>query len=192
MKNQSGTIKTNLELDRVVMGGSGGYRRLRGGSDHFSWQTDMHHNIYIKIIITGASEPANEEHDKHADSEPRGCRPPLHPRLRSLHRQRLCPHVLAIWPFLVPTSPSSPYYFLTIEFVWDAFACLLKHMDIMITVRCRSVQYIIYVTAYVSIYTLVLMALDRFLAVVCPVSSITIRSQKNVPAQSHSENPPSL
>ena len=27
MKNQSGTIKTNLELDRVVMGGSGGFRR---------------------------------------------------------------------------------------------------------------------------------------------------------------------
>ena len=65
-------------------------------------------------------------------------------------------------------------------------------MDMMITVRCRSVQYIIYVTAYVSIYTLVLMALDRFLAVVCPVSSITIRSQKNVPALSHSENPPSV
>ena len=36
MKNQSGTIKTNLEMDRVVMGGSGGYRRLPGGSDHFS------------------------------------------------------------------------------------------------------------------------------------------------------------
>ena len=33
MKNQSGTIKTNLELDRVLMGGSGGYRRLPGGSD---------------------------------------------------------------------------------------------------------------------------------------------------------------
>ena len=36
MKNQSGTIKTDPELYRVVMGGSGGYRRLRGGSDHFS------------------------------------------------------------------------------------------------------------------------------------------------------------
>ena len=33
------------------MGGSGGHRRLPGGSDHFSWQTDMHHNIYI-IILT--------------------------------------------------------------------------------------------------------------------------------------------
>ena len=42
MKNQSGTIKTNLELDRVVMGGSGGYRRLPGGSDDFSWHTNRH------------------------------------------------------------------------------------------------------------------------------------------------------
>ena len=53
MKNQSGTIKTNLELNRVVMGGSGGYRRFPGGSDHFSWQTDrhtLHHNIYINNI----------------------------------------------------------------------------------------------------------------------------------------------
>ena len=52
MKNQSGTIKTNLELYRVVMGGSGGYRRLPGGSDHFSLQTNrqtLHHNIYIII-----------------------------------------------------------------------------------------------------------------------------------------------
>ena len=56
MKNQSGTIKTNLELDRVVMGGSGGYRRLPGGSAHFSLHTNrqtLHHNIYIiNIIIT--------------------------------------------------------------------------------------------------------------------------------------------
>ena len=54
MKNQSGTIKTNLELDRVVIGGSGGYRRLPGGSDDFSLQTNtqtLHHNIYIAIVI---------------------------------------------------------------------------------------------------------------------------------------------
>ena len=55
MKNQSGTIKTNLELDRVVMGGSGGYRRLPGGSAHFSGHTDtqtLHHNMYIITITT--------------------------------------------------------------------------------------------------------------------------------------------
>ena len=50
MKNQSGTIKTNLELYRVVMGGSGGYRRLTGGSDDFSLQT-LHHNIYVIVIL---------------------------------------------------------------------------------------------------------------------------------------------
>ena len=58
MKNQSGTIKTYLELDRVVMGGSGGYRRLPGGSDHFSLQThrqtDTHHNVYIIMIVINA------------------------------------------------------------------------------------------------------------------------------------------
>ena len=52
MKNQSGTIKTNLELDRVVMGGSGGYRRLPGGSAHFSLQTDTH---FIIIYISSFS-----------------------------------------------------------------------------------------------------------------------------------------
>ena len=54
MKNQSGAIKTNLELYRVVMGGSGGYRRLTGGSDDFSCHTHrqtLHHNIYIVIVV---------------------------------------------------------------------------------------------------------------------------------------------
>ena len=36
MKTLSGTIKTNPELYRVVMGGSGGYRRLPGGGDDLS------------------------------------------------------------------------------------------------------------------------------------------------------------
>ena len=54
IKTEMEPWKTNLEpsklTQRVVMGGSGGYRRLPGGSDHFSWQTDRqthHHNIYI-------------------------------------------------------------------------------------------------------------------------------------------------
>ena len=34
---------------------------------------------------------------------------------------------------------------------------------------CQAVQYLIYVTSYVSIYTLILMSIDRFLAVVFPV-----------------------
>lgn len=42
---------------------------------------------------------------------------------------------------------------------------------------CKMVQYLISVTAYISIYTLVLMSMDRFLAVCYPVSRI--RSERN-------------
>ncbi|XP_031618278.1 allatostatin-A receptor-like [Contarinia nasturtii] len=44
---------------------------------------------------------------------------------------------------------------------------------------CKIVQYLIIVTALVSIYTLVLMSLDRFLAVVFPISSRTLRNERN-------------
>ena len=37
-------------------------------------------------------------------------------------------------------------------------------------VWCQTVQYLIYATSYVSIYTLILMSIDRFMAVVFPVS----------------------
>lgn len=44
---------------------------------------------------------------------------------------------------------------------------------------CKMVQYLIVVTAYASVYTLVLMSLDRFLAVVHPIASMLIRTEKN-------------
>ncbi|CAO1408718.1 unnamed protein product [Diamesa serratosioi] len=44
---------------------------------------------------------------------------------------------------------------------------------------CKVVQYMIVVTCHASVYTLVLMSLDRFLAVVHPISSISIRTQRN-------------
>ena len=52
MKNQSGTIKTNLELDRMVMG----VQVVTGDSQEEvlifrDTQTHMHHNIYIIFII---------------------------------------------------------------------------------------------------------------------------------------------
>jgi len=46
-------------------------------------------------------------------------------------------------------------------------------------VWCRMVQYLIYFLALVSIYTLVLMSLDRFLAVVYAVESMTWRTESN-------------
>ncbi|XP_053947129.1 allatostatin-A receptor [Anastrepha ludens] len=45
-------------------------------------------------------------------------------------------------------------------------------------VWCRSVQYLIVVTAFASIYTLVLMSVDRFLAVVHPIRSRQLRTEK--------------
>ena len=44
---------------------------------------------------------------------------------------------------------------------------------------CKLIQFFIILTAFVSIYTLVLMALDRFLAVVFPVSSKSLRTCRN-------------
>ncbi|PSN49608.1 Allatostatin-A receptor [Blattella germanica] len=46
-------------------------------------------------------------------------------------------------------------------------------------VWCKIVQYLIVVTAYASVYTLVLMSLDRFLAVVHPIKSMSIRTERN-------------
>ncbi|KAH9497415.1 G-protein coupled receptor 1 [Dermatophagoides farinae] len=47
------------------------------------------------------------------------------------------------------------------------------------SVWCKVVQYLIVVCAYASIYTLVLMSLDRYLAVAHPIRSISLRTVKN-------------
>ena len=52
-------------------------------------------------------------------------------------------------------------------------------MKILAVCRCKLVQYLIIATAYVSIYTLVFMSLDRFLAVVYPIESMTLRTESN-------------
>jgi allatostatin receptor len=44
---------------------------------------------------------------------------------------------------------------------------------------CKMYQYSVHVTAYASVYTLVFMSLDRYLAVVHPISSMTIRTERN-------------
>lgn len=44
---------------------------------------------------------------------------------------------------------------------------------------CKVVQYLLIVCAYASVYTLVLMSLDRFLAVVLPIDSMSIRTEHN-------------
>ncbi|XP_015590919.1 allatostatin-A receptor isoform X1 [Cephus cinctus] len=42
---------------------------------------------------------------------------------------------------------------------------------------CKGVQYLIIVTACASVYTLVLMSLDRYLAVVHPIASMSVRTE---------------
>lgn len=46
-------------------------------------------------------------------------------------------------------------------------------------VWCKIVQYLVFVTAYASVYTLVLMSLDRYLAVVHPITSMSVRTEAN-------------
>ncbi|CAB3375347.1 Hypothetical predicted protein [Cloeon dipterum] len=46
-------------------------------------------------------------------------------------------------------------------------------------VWCSVVQYLIVVTAYASVYTLVLMTVDRFLAVVYPIKSMSVRTERH-------------
>jgi allatostatin A receptor len=49
-------------------------------------------------------------------------------------------------------------------------------------VWCRIVQYLIVVTAHASIHTLVFMSMDRFLAVVHPIKSMSVRILSTTPS----------
>ena len=49
----------------------------------------------------------------------------------------------------------------------------------MYVLGCRVVQYLVHVTCYCSVITLVLLSLDRYLAVVYPVQSISWRTVCN-------------
>lgn len=46
-------------------------------------------------------------------------------------------------------------------------------------IGCKVAQYAMYVCAYASVYTLVIMSLDRYLAVVHAIRSMTLRSERN-------------
>nr|CAB77263.1 G-protein coupled receptor [Lymnaea stagnalis] len=46
-------------------------------------------------------------------------------------------------------------------------------------IGCKMTQYAMYVCAYASVYTLVIMSLDRYLAVVHAIRSMTLRSERN-------------
>ena len=109
MKNQSGTIKTNLELYRVVMGGSGGYRRLTGGSDDFSLQTNtqtLHHNIYIIIM----SLPHWTFPQAHHYSCQAAELPPMGHKLGRPVIQSNCPHQVTVTRSISKTLSAMPQF----------------------------------------------------------------------------------
>ncbi|KAK3090932.1 hypothetical protein FSP39_015828 [Pinctada imbricata] len=51
--------------------------------------------------------------------------------------------------------------------------------DIFGNVWCKIASYMMYVCAYASVWTLVLMSFDRYLAVVHPIASMRIRNRRN-------------
>lgn len=46
-------------------------------------------------------------------------------------------------------------------------------------VACKLFNYLVHVTLHISVFTLVLMAVDRFIAVVFPVSGMSLRTDRN-------------
>lgn len=68
--------------------------------------------------------------------------------------------------FLVFCAPYTGYEYASIRWPFGDWACKIS-------------QYVIYVTFHNSIYTLVLMAVDRFIAVVYPVSGMSFRTDRN-------------
>lgn len=86
-------------------------------------------------------------------------------------------YIFTEWPFgdlwckYVISNPIS-FRCSNIHIKWlQAYFCVF--------VSIFQVQYMIVVTCHASVYTLVLMSFDRFLAVVHPVTSMSLRTERN-------------
>ena len=100
-------------------------------------------------VISGPPEPSDEEHDQPSYTELGSGRSSLYSGKSKSKSKSNIFNVVDCSQICVPAT-ASDYILMFWPFglTW-----------------CRTVQYIIYVTAYVSIYTLVLMAADRLLNV---------------------------
>ncbi len=105
----------------------------------------------------GDYESSDAQHNQRAHPQPGLGRPPLHRLLCPLHRHGLLAGQVAIRTRLVPGEKI------------DDCLNLRPRLTPVVLFSSKAVQYLIYVTSYVSIYTLILMSFDRFLAVVFPV-----------------------
>lgn len=61
-----------------------------------------------------------------------------------------------------------------LQIIKKSKGCIIKQYFFLF-----QVQYMIVVTCHASVYTLVLMSFDRFLAVVHPVTSMSLRTERN-------------
>lgn len=91
-------------------------------------------------------------------------------------------YVLTEWPFgdlwckFVSCNGFSAFDLWPLLMRW--FACFVL-MILALGNFAPQVQYMIVVTCHASVYTLVLMSFDRFLAVVHPVTSMSLRTERN-------------
>lgn len=90
----------------------------------------------------------------------------LNPQMRSTTNMLIINLAIADLLFVIFCVP-----FTAIDYVSDTWP--------LGNIWCKIIQYLIIVTALASIYTLVLMSLDRFLAVVYPISSRSLRNERN-------------
>lgn len=74
--------------------------------------------------------------------------------------------------YVLPTWPFGDFWCKIVSF-------LHNYSFYLISTFSFQVQYMIVVTCHASVYTLVFMSCDRFLAVVYPVESMAIRTERN-------------
>lgn len=88
-------------------------------------------------------------------------------RMRSLTNTLILNLAIADLLFLVICIPLTAFRFIALSWPFGDIGCKLS-------------QYCVYVSVYVSIFTLVLMAVSRYFAIVHPLSSIRFRTKRNI------------
>ena len=119
-KNPPGTMKTNLEqwkTMKLTWSCEGGYRKLQGGSAHFSWQT--HTNlIMINIIIIQKKHIKTEFYGRLSTCA--GLPPPWSAR----------PLYVAILPWVLIRIWIWPWFLIIIAIFWHPALSVTKNLNL--------------------------------------------------------------
>jgi len=89
-----------------------------------------------------------------------------------------CSHMRTTTNALITSLAVADLVFIVVCVPFTAVAYAMPVWPFGVT-WCKTTNYVINVTAYVSVYTLVMMAVDRYLAVVHAIDSISVRTEKN-------------